>query len=165
MPTIDILNKICPHCGGTKWFLIYQTYKDKVYTIYNCRLKVDERNKKWNDKNKEKRCLIYKRSRDKVKHTQDYIAKNRKRAAEYYKKYPEKVYAHSKINRIKNPEKYNLYSKLKKMKYVETAADPYIKSLICQDNNLSYKDVPQELIKIKRKQLLLKRKIKNNGKN
>lgn len=164
MPTIDIPDKICPHCGGTKWFLVYQKYKDKVYTIYNCYVKRKEGYKKWNAENREKRCLIYKKSKNKVKHTQDYIAKNRKRAAEYYKKYPEKVYAHARISRLKNPEKCNLASKLKKREYVETASDPYIKSLVCYHTNLSYHDIPQDLVELKRKQLLLKRKIKNNGK-
>lgn len=162
MPTIDIPDKICSHCGGTKWFVLYQKYKDKVYTVYTCAIRKMENQKKWNAENREKRCLIYKKSKDKVKHTQDYITKNRKRAAEYYKKYPEKVYAHSKISRLKNPQKWNLASKLKKREYVETASDSYIKSLICQDNTLSYNDIPQELIELKRKQLKLKRQI--NGK-
>jgi len=153
MPTVDIPDKICPHCGGTKWILTHQTYKDKVYTIYMCRIKVDERSKKWNAENKEKRSKKQKKARDKVKHTQKYIEENRKRASEYYKKYPEKVYAHTKNSRLKNPEKYNFASKLRKKEYVKTLADYYIKQLIIKYTKLSSKDIPQELIDLKRKQL------------
>lgn len=164
MPTIDIPDKICSHCGGTRWFVVYQTYKDKVYTIYNCRLKVDERNKKWNAENRERRCLMYKQSRDKVKHTENYIKKNRARANKYYKQNPDKAKAASKAVRLSNPIKYNNIVKIHKRKYRKLLDDIYIKDLICQDSELQFKDVPQELIELKRKQLLLKRKIKNNGK-
>jgi hypothetical protein len=160
MPTVDIPDKICPHCGGTKWFLVYQKYKDKVYTIYNCRTKRDESNKKWNSENREARNLIHKRSKDKVKHTEDYIKKNRKRASVYYQNNPDKVKTNSKNARLKNPDKYNQYVKLAKKRYVKDLSDIYIKELICYKTEISRKNIPQELIEIKRKQLLLKRKLK-----
>ncbi len=165
MPTIDIPDKICPHCGGTKWFVVYQKYKDKVYTIYNCRVKLDERNKKWNLQNREKRLLIYKRSKDKVRHTEDYIEKNRKRASEYYKQNPDKVKTHAKIARLKYPDRYSGLSKLRKREYVKSLDDVYIKELICRYDKLYHADIPQDLIELKRKQLLLTRQIRNNGKN
>jgi hypothetical protein len=45
----------------------------------------------------------------------------------------------------------------------DNLTDYYIKHLITNKNELSSKDIPQELIELKCKQLLLKRKIKNNG--
>ena len=44
----------------------------------------------------------------------------------------------------------------------ETLNDLYIKQLLIKNNNLSMKEVPQELIDLKRKELILKNKI--NGK-
>lgn len=41
----------------------------------------------------------------------------------------------------------------------------YVKKVITNSCNLSFNDIPQDLIELKRKQLLLTRKIKNNGKD
>jgi hypothetical protein len=164
MPTIDIPDKICSHCNDTKWFVTYQKYKDKVYTVHTCFNKKIESQKKWISENKDKRLLMYKRSKDKVKQTDDYIKNNRARANKYYEQNPDKVKTTSKAVRLKNPDKYKNICKINKRKYVKFLNDVYIKNLICQNSGLQFGDVPQPLIKLKRKQLLLKRQIKNNGK-
>lgn len=159
MPTIDIPDKICPHCGGTKWYVFYQYYKDNKYTLYRCSKIVLEKSKEWRGANKEKTKLIYKRSRDKVKHTEDYIKKNQERASNYYKKYPERVKVNAKLWRLKNPEKTkNIVQKVRK-DGIKNLGNSYIKGLICQDTPLSFKDIPKDFIELKRKQLLLKRQL------
>jgi hypothetical protein len=108
MPTIDIPDKICPHCGGTKWYLFtYHKYKKSVCSL-----------KKY----------------------------------EIYLKF-----------KSLNPNKVKLYKKKVDKQKKFRLTNTYIKELIIQYTNLSFKDIPQELIELKRKQLLLKRKSKQNG--
>lgn len=155
MPTIDIPDKICPHCGGTKWSL--RTYNKlsscgeryKTYICYQCELI---------------RCRIKRR--------------------QYVINYPDKIKASSKKNYIKvksNPVKYQKalestkklkaekrYTHLDKLyrnRSMNNLTDNYIKRLVIQDSNLVYLDVTPELIELKRKQLILTRQIKNNGKD
>lgn len=108
MPTIDIPDKICPHCGGTKWFKFIQG----KYTKYDCSIK------------KEQRLINFKKL---------------------------------------NPNKYKLYKKKTDRQKSIRLTNSYIKEILIQYADLSFNDIPQELIELKRKQLLLKRKIKNNG--
>ena len=58
MPTIIIPDKICPHCGGDKWFQSsfksrskYKD-KDKIFIRYMCYIKVTEGNNRWKTNNK-----------------------------------------------------------------------------------------------------------------
>jgi hypothetical protein len=66
-----------------------------------------------------------------------------------------------------NPEKFRkICSKMYK-KHVDNLSNKYLKDLIsdCGRSGLKPKEIPQWLIEMKRKQLLLTRQIKNNGKN
>ena len=128
MPTIDIPDKICPHCGGTKWFIVYQTYKDKVYTVKTCSVRKKETDKKWISDNRERCCLIHKRSKDKVRYSKDYISKNRKRANVWFIKNKEKLmtsdrYAKENLSENSTPlqrGRYILYLKaLRQLKKLE----------------------------------------------
>jgi len=130
MPTIDIPDKICPHCGGTKWKIEYEQRPSYIRKRYRCSKKADERSKRWRLNNPEKYKEICKNKV--VCFTSD----------SYRKKQLEKYY-------------YNR----------DNLTDRHIKHLIAHKNELSQSDIPQELIEIKRKELLLIRKIKNNGKN
>lgn len=49
MPTVDIPDKICPHCGGTKWYK-RKHKKSKNGIRYTCSIKVNEQSKKYNKK-------------------------------------------------------------------------------------------------------------------
>lgn len=140
MPTIDIPDKICPHCGGIRWKSEYKTLAkgDKVL-IYRCSVRATERNKRW-----------------KLKHPEAVREHNitscRKRRANGYFKTP------------KEKERSRLISK----KQRDTLADNYVYKQIFSDPNIkivSRADIPQEMIEIKRKQLLLTRQIKNYGKD
>lgn len=151
MPTINITNRICSHCGGTMWY----TYVDrKKGSVYSCPIAKKESNKKWMYKNPDKIKAKNKRSKDKVKDTIEYKRKNLERAIAYNKKYPEKSKTHIKKWMVKNKE---------------SLGDYYIKILICRSEK-SFKinsiDIPQELVELKRKEQQLKKQLKNqtNGK-
>lgn len=163
MPTVIIPDKICSHCGGTKWFIVYEKYKTKTYTFYRCSEKVNEINRVWSAKNKDKRSLTNKKSKDKVKHTEAYKEKNKTRAKEWYRLNTERAKNNHKKTKKANPEKYKNFERKKQQEYIKTMHSVYLKELICQHSNIPRSDVPQELIELKRKQLILTRIIRNHG--
>lgn len=48
MPSIDIPDKICPHCNGTKWYIITIKTKSFERIAYKCVKRVLDINKKSN---------------------------------------------------------------------------------------------------------------------
>lgn len=108
MPKIDIPDKVCPHCGGTRWYMFNQD---------------------------------------------DYI--------KYYC-YKKRTDAHKKFLR-ENPEKHKTYRRSSGVQKSKKLTDTYLKERIVYNTDLSFKDIPQELIELKRKQLLLTRQIKAHG--
>jgi hypothetical protein len=151
MPTVTIPDKICSHCGGNKWFLSYSKYKNKVYENYTCTIIRSE-----------KRKLIDKKSRDKVKHTEDYKIKNKERVQRWYLLNTERSKNNVKKAIINNPDKYRNIQRRNRQKYKDTLNANYLKDLICSKTTLSFSDIPQELIELKRKQILLTRQIRNH---
>ena len=167
MPTIDIPDKICSHCGGTRWWtkIDKRINKDSIlkkYVTHTCSIINTERNKKWANENPEKRRMMSKRSKDKVKNTIEYKTKNNERVKTWYKLNKEQAIQNSKNAKIRNPEKYRMLSLKRCKQDTITLHDNYVKALVCQNSELSFKDIPQELIEIKRKQLLLIRQINNH---
>lgn len=165
MPTIDIPDKICPHCGGTRWFTKIDKHTNKngvlvEYVSHTCSVIKSEKDKKWASENPEKRKMILKRSRNKVKDTEEYKIKNNERVKIWYKLNKEQAVQNSKNAKIRNPEKYRLLSLHRCRKDTITLHDNYVKALVCQNSELHFKDIPQKLIDIKRKQLLLTRQLK-----
>jgi hypothetical protein len=140
MPTIDIPGKICPHCDGIRWRSEYKKLAggNKVL-IYRCAVRAMERSKKWKKNNP-----------DNVR--EHNVASCRKRRANGYYKTP------------KEQER----SRLRAQKERNTLSNNYIYKRILDDpeiKNVDRSDIPQWLIETKRKQLLLIRQIKNNGKD
>ena len=62
MATIDIPDKICPHCGGIRWYV----YVNKGYTHHHCHVKRTNNYKKFAKDNPEK-VKVYKRKADRKK--------------------------------------------------------------------------------------------------
>ena len=165
MPTIDIPDKICSHCGGIRWFtkIDKRINKDgilKEYVTHTCSIIKIEQCKKWASENPEKRKMIYKRSKDKIKDTIEYKTKNNERVKTWYKLNKEQAVQNAKNAKIRNPEKYRLFSLRRCKQDTITLHDNYVKALVCQNSELSFKDIPQKLIDIKRKQILLTRQLK-----
>jgi hypothetical protein len=155
MPTIDIPDKICPHCGGTKWYKFNVKTKSSREIVYRCVKRVLDTNKKSNrDSISAKKALDKYRKTDKFKLVQNA----------YYISNKEKIIERTKEWRSKNKTRYNKSVNNSKKIYGDNLTDYYIKQLLTKRQpELSYSDIPQELIDLKRKELLLKRKIKNNG--
>jgi hypothetical protein len=105
MPTIDIPDKICKHCGGIRWFVFNQD----GYTKFYCNLKKLETHKRF--------------------------IKN-------------------------NPEKHSIYRRKSGREKSVKLTNTYLKERIVYKTNLSFNDIPQKLIDIKRKQLQLTRQIR-----
>ena len=165
MPTIDIPDKICPHCGGTKWY--YSPKKEN----YKCKKLRDDQWNNWRNSNlnrfREKRREYYHTKVDKTEYyrrTRETVLKNPERTHQYKLKYANSEKGKNVVKKYRelNPERVVQWKKNQKNRYIETLSDIYIKELITQRTGLLFNDVPQELIELKRKQLLLKRQI--NGK-
>lgn len=54
MPTIDIPDKVCSHCGGIRWRIEQEKRKYGVRTRYKCVKKIGEKYKRWSQANPEK---------------------------------------------------------------------------------------------------------------
>lgn len=144
MPTIDIPDKICPHCGGTRYMTENRkkptrSNPNNVIIRYRCVVKSNERVAKWAMNNFDK----YKAYR------KNYIPLPK---PEGYWKTP------------KMKEHYRLKSKRES----EQLTDNFVKNKILGHSgslartNLSFKDITPELIELKRKQIQLYRQLKSN---
>jgi hypothetical protein len=166
MPTIDIPDKICPHCGGIKWYQHGNRYWCYIRRNEKQKALFKNRNKeKYNDTRRltnsyKEKLIKEKQKRQEYRKVNPVIKKTplttAQRSAKYYLK-------------IKNNPKYKIKNVIRSNKHFkrnkEELNDKYIKSILCSDPGLSFSDIPQELIELKRKQLILTRKIKNNGKD
>jgi hypothetical protein len=138
MPTIDIPDKICSHCGGIRWRIEkYTTLKKGVVTRYRCSVEHSERTKRYYNLH-----IDVCRERNRIKQLE--------------------------LN--KTPKMRN-YHKLRTKHAVDNLTDNYVRKVIylsmnrLDNGDIKYKEIPKELVEIKRKQLLLTRQIKNNGKD
>jgi len=152
MPTIDIPDKICSHCGGTLW------YNSNTRPTLICILYKREQEKKLRTNNIES----YRETRKKNYHSKldktSYYEYNKK----YRLKHPDKVIGwYAKYN---SSEKFRLTIKRNKKNQKIDLQNCYVKWLLTKNNDLLFaKDINLELVDLKRKQLLLKRKSKQNG--
>lgn len=142
MPVIDIPDKICSHCGGTKWAVHNEKRPlsndpNRVYVRYRCAVLTANRRKKWNNNNQE--------------HIKEYTRKRdiERRASGYW-----------------TTPKMQAYFRAKAKEYNQELTDYYITSLWRKKKeHRNYKLTPEE-ITIYRQYLLIHRQIKQlkNGK-
>jgi hypothetical protein len=147
MPTIDIPDKICPHCSGVRWNVAYRKNKNPQYT---CVLILKKRERKRYLANPEP-C----KERARKRTSRLWLIKD--------PKVLEKLYAKQAEWRRNNPDKVKSYKRKTESSIRKDLGDPYVKRQIIQLDgyeHLSFKDIPQKLIDIKRKQLLLSRQLK-----
>lgn len=136
MPTIDIPDKMCIKCGSTRWRVNPNTGYKRCTDCSNTNSRKNY--KKDSHKNK------YYKNIDK------YRALSKKRQKKYRKSSRDKVYT--------------LHKKYMNKQTI-SLGDLYVKQLLTKHCScLITNDITPELIEIKRKQLLLKRKIKQHGK-
>jgi len=168
MPTVIIPDKICPHCGGTKWrqssFKSRSKYKDKdkIFIRYMCYVKVTEGINRWKKNNPEKVKAIKKAHRD--KDPERYKQLDRSCKKRYYQKYTDKLKAKVSKWQMANPERNKeIHIKaLKKYnrKHVDNLSEQYVKKLITNYTLLKPSDINQELVELKRKSIKLQRQLK-----
>lgn len=143
MPIYDLSSRICSHCGGTKWYVIITSFNTPSY---RCVSKAREDNKLFLAKNKEK---VFKRKKKWAKNNRDKYNKWQKTYAEKHK------------------DKIRLRTKLYRKIIREELKDSYIINLLTGNSSkIKHKEIPQELIEIKRKQIKLYKNVKqkeNNG--
>lgn len=132
MPTIDIPGKICPHCGGVRWKIEYQKKPTKA------------------DPNK--RIIRYRCSVKGDERSKRWVEKNPDRWKSYCKrKKPDGYWRTPKMR-----ERHRLKAKRES----EAASDNFIKATIMKSvEGISRSDIPQKLIDITRKHLLLTRQL------
>jgi hypothetical protein len=143
MPTVDIPDRVCSHCGGTKWYTDIQKNKNSIR--YTCVVLSKERSRKNYLNNTEQ---YKKKARESEKRIMQDPSRRRKLNESRYKW------------RKKNPEKVKLYKKKSNNRIRKTLQDEYVKRQIVHNTNLSFKDVPPELVELKRKQISLLRQVK-----
>jgi hypothetical protein len=147
MPRMNIPDKICRKCGSTDWFFRFDRLKNStVYGCVPCKYKAD---KSWRQSNPEATKAICKRTRDKVRHTEEYKHKNVQRAMLWNKN---------------NFERHKEHHKKTRDNYVKNLSDYYVKSMIVNSSDgIDYSDISLDMIEIKRKHALLRRQIKNHA--
>jgi len=156
MPILEIPDKICPHCNGIRW---YTRTTKKGVLIQICSIKKNEYNKKYRDKYPEKFKEKYKKLyHEKRKYNKEERKKSIERAKKWNSENLEKHKEHHKKTRQK--ESYKKYCRDKDAMLRKVLHNHYLVRLIRGgDPVLSRKDIPQEIIDIKRKQIILKRQI------
>ena len=161
MPTVIIPEKICSHCGGNKWY-----QHGNRYWCYIRRNEKEKALRKNRDKEK------YNNFRRLTNSYKEILLKEKEKRKEYRKLNPiikktplttaqrsAKYYLNIKDNpkyKIKNVSRANKHFERNK----EELNDKYIKSILCSGYELSFIDIPQDLIDLKRKQLLLTRQLR-----
>jgi len=170
MPTIDIHDKICPHCGGIRW-VTYKRIKTlasgdkKTYICYICAKKNIENGNKWRKNHVEefkKTAREYVKLRRKIDFK--FAEKERQKNKVYHKQNSKERQLYRKKWANSNVEKNRAYSRISSKKQIINLTDYYVCKRIINKDKLFKEDIPQDLIELKRKQLILTRQIKNNGK-
>ena len=160
MPTIDIPDRICSHCGGSKWYATKHT--NGKFHIRTCFNKLVERRKAWRATEKGKLITnsYFKTEKGKAqreKYTKKESTKKLRAKLALNKYYRDKA---------NNPEKLKEKKRISSQKERDNLTNCVIKRYIAKKGTfINYSDVTPELVELKRKQLLLKRKLKQNGKN
>jgi hypothetical protein len=151
MPTIDIPDKVCNKCKIKKLIDCFK-YRPRRNNYYSqCKDCMNDYRRINYNQNIEHYREYKKKWKDKIGRHQIYI-NNNKFTLEWRKN---------------NPKRYReLCNKIYK-KYIDNLSDTYLRDLIsdCSRSGLKPNEIPQELIELKRKQLLLTRKLKQNDKN
>ena len=130
MATIDIPDKICPHCSGIRWIIEYEKKPTKVnpdnrIIKYRCVVRAKERHRRWTERHPDR-----------------------------WKSYCIRPNGYYRTPKMKE------HYRLKAKRESEGAHDNFIKAMIMKSvEGISRSDIPQKLIDITRKHLLLTRQL------
>lgn len=152
----------CSKCKDAYW-LKYRVENKEIIAL---------RQRKYNAANKEKVALrrrkYNKDHRDEIAYTRRmYNSRNKQRIKEnsskYYKLHKQEILEYNRVWRINNKQLCRRYDKVKQLNGVSEMHDWYIKILLSRYSDLAVRDIPRELIELKRAQLTLKRLIKKGS--
>jgi len=151
MPRINIPEKVCPHCNGTMWFKFNVKNKLSTSIVYRCVKRVLDINRK-----SKRNPINAKKALDKYRQTENFKSVQ----SLYYSNNKEKIIKRSKDWKSKNKDRYNEMIYKSKKSYSKNLTDYYIKNLLVKrEPHLKTDDISQDLIDMKRTQLLLMRQI------
>ena len=165
MPTIDIPDKICLHCGGIRW-VTYQRTKTlasgerKAYTFYTCSKKGYENGKKWRKTHIEH----YRRTAKdyvKIKRKIDeaFRIKDRERKKDYYQENKERIDNYKKGWIARNIEKERAYGRKAAKKGSTNLSSNYLRSLLIQ-LGVEKEDITDDILNKYKTYLLTFRQLK-----
>jgi hypothetical protein len=160
---VNLPDKICPHCNGTKWITtsnkhICKNCNISIYHGYQCYTRNKENRLKQIDKKREDSKAYYKKYKANPENLKKIKERSKDRYLKYGQKYREKSKIQAKRYRDNNREK--VINKKRENRLNLT--DQYIKQTIVIDTNFKYSEIPKELVEIQRKSLQLKRKVWQN---
>jgi len=164
--------KKCSKCGEVK--AVSEFYKDK-YSKDGVRSSCKECKKQYYKANNEKilgqKKQHYKANKKKIKkYNKQYQQANKEKIKEHRKQYyqanKEQIKEYNKQYYQANNEQIIEQKKQYDQDNINKLGDTYIKDIIRKQTNgmLKASDMPEELIELKRNNIILKRKIKDNAK-
>lgn len=139
MPTIDIPDKICPHCGGTVWY-----HRPNSPNHLYCHKKIKEENKK--------RYCSQKDDPEIIKKKRVWMKNWREKNKEYVKAYSKNW---------NKSEKGKLSKRKREESYCTKLTDRYLRTLLKSDNQVKFSrnDFSDEDVQTQKKMLLIKREL------
>lgn len=144
MPIVILPDKVCSHCGGTKWkqrFVINN--KGETLITHNCYQKAKEALARYHQTSKYRECI-----------KKQWI-NNKEKLSQRHKKWI-----------ANNNELYKAINKKKNDKYTKELSDVYIKCLLTRRSEIKRSQITPEMIEMERKSIQLQRQlnITNYGK-
>ena len=165
MPTIDIPDKICPHCGDIRW-VAYQRTKTlasgekKTYICYKCAKKNIETGNKWRKNHVEHyRKTAREYVKEKRKTNEAFRIKDLERKKDYYQENKERIDNYKKGWIARNIEKERAYGRKAAKKGSTNLSNTYLCGLLIQ-LGVKKEDITDDILNKYRTYLLTFRQLK-----
>jgi len=148
--------KQCTKCNQSLSIDRFGTFKNRYGKVYY--------------KGECKNCCTKKSNNHKKEFTKKHPEIVSARRKEYYNRYfsiecnLQKRKDQCKLKRDNNIEEYRKLCNNTRIKVTTLLTDGYVKAVICRYGGLRHSDIPQNVVELKREQLLIKRKLKSHGK-
>jgi hypothetical protein len=166
MPTIDIPDKICPHCGGIRW-VTYQRTKTlasgekKAYTFYTCSKRGFENGQRWRKAHIDQHRKAAREYTKKKRRTNEaFRISEIERKKEYYQKNKERVDKYKKGWISRNIEKARKYNRESAIKGCSNLSDSYLRGLLVLYLGVKREDLTDDIINKYKTYLLALRQLK-----
>jgi hypothetical protein len=165
MPTIDIPDKICSHCGGIRW-VTYQRTKTlasgdkKTYIFYTCSIKGYENGQRWRKNHIEDyRKKVRQYAKIKRKTDEAWRLRHLERKKGYYQENKERLDEYKKGWIARNIEKERAYGRRAAKNGSDNLSNTYLRSLLIQ-LGIKKEDITDDVINKYKTYLLAYRQLK-----